>query len=96
MVGVGEGCSTGNLCWQDEPALPAGWLEHQLRRLQRLVDLRSAHAEQLNESGRRLLHRAIFSTYVECRDLGVTEIAHAVIGGPADPPRRRGLTRAPQ
>ena len=83
-------------CWPKEPALPEGWLEHQLRRLQRLVDLRTAHAEQLNDSGRRLLQRAIFSTYVECRDLGVAEIAHAVLTDHPEPRRLRGRTRAPQ
>lgn len=83
-------------CWQEEPALPEGWLEHQLRRLQRLVDLRTVHAEQLNDSGRRLLQRAIFSTYVECRELGVTEIARGVLSGPPEPRRLRGRTRAPQ
>lgn len=55
--------------------LPSGWLGVQLQRLERLIGLQDAHAAHLNASGQRLLHRAIFATYVEVRDLGGAQLA---------------------
>lgn len=70
-------------------AMPGGWLGQQLRRLQRLLSLRQAHAEHLNAEGRRLLDRAIFTTFVDCRELGAEELATALLAQdgltPADP-----------
>ena len=53
----------------DAPPPPGGWLGEQLQRLQRLLALRDAHASNLNSEGRRLLDHAIFTTFVDCRDL---------------------------
>ena len=50
-----------------------------LPRLERLVALRSLHVEHLNDEGRRLIQRAIFSTYVDCRELGLADDARALI-----------------
>lgn len=55
--------------------LPSGWLGVQLQRLERLIGLQDAHAAHLNASGQRLLHRAIFATYVEVRELGGAQLA---------------------
>ncbi len=56
-------------------AMPAGWLGIQLRRLERLLSLQRAHAEELNASGHRLLQQATFTTYMECRELGGEQLA---------------------
>ena len=58
-----------------QSTLPSGWLGVQLQRLERLIGLQDAHAAHLNASGQRLLHRAIFATYVEVRDLGGAQLA---------------------
>ncbi len=50
-----------------------------LRRLRRLVQLRQQQADHLNGDGLRLLDRAIFSTYCDCLDQGVGDVAQAVI-----------------
>ena len=68
----------------DPGTVPEGWLDTQLQRLQRLVDLQAAQTEQLNAQGRRLLQRAIFATYIECRDLGISATARAVIQAGAE------------
>ena len=58
---------------------PGGWLHQQLDRLQRLLALRDAHEAHLNDEGRRLLDHAIFTTFVDCRDLGGEERAAALL-----------------
>ena len=63
----------------DAPPPPGGWLGEQLQRLQRLLALRDAHASNLNEEGRRLLDHAIFTTLVDCRDLGGEARASALL-----------------
>ncbi len=68
----------------DPDPVPEGWLDTQLQRLQRLVDLQAAQTAQLNAQGRRLLQRAIFATYIECRDLGISATARAVIEAGAE------------
>lgn len=59
--------------------LPGGWLGQQLQRLQRLLALRDAHAAHLNDEGRRLLDHAIFTTFVDCRELGGEILAAALL-----------------
>lgn len=44
---------------------------HFLRRLNRLLRLRSEQVVQLNGEGVRLIDRGIYSTYCDLRDLGV-------------------------
>ena len=63
----------------DAPPPPGGWLSEQLQRLQRLLALRDAHASNLNSEGRRLLDHAIFTTFVDCRDLGGEARASALL-----------------
>lgn len=41
-----------------------------LRRLERLLSLRQAHYQDLNEKGLRLLDRSIFAAYCDCRSAG--------------------------
>ncbi len=64
------------------PPPPGGWLSEQLQRLQRLLALRDAHASNLNAEGRRLLDHAIFTTFVDCRDLGGEARASALLTPP--------------
>lgn len=68
-------------------ALPGGWLGQQLQRLQRLLALRAAHAAHLNAEGRHLLDHAIFTTFVDCRELGAETLASALLA-------QEGLTAA--
>ena len=50
-----------------------------LRRLNRMLRLRSEQSGQLNEDGVRLLDRAIYSTYCDAVDLGVTGEAQRLL-----------------
>lgn len=52
---------------------------HFLRRLNRLLRLRKQQQGQLNEEGLRLIDRAIYSTYCDAVDLGVTEEAQKLL-----------------
>jgi hypothetical protein len=52
---------------------------HYLRRLNRMLRLRSEQSGQLNEDGVRLLDRAIYSTYCDAVDLGVTGEAQRLL-----------------
>jgi hypothetical protein len=63
---------------------PGGWLGQQLDRLQRLLALRDAHEAHLNDEGRRLLDHAIFTTFVDCRDLGGEARAAALLAPSAE------------
>ena len=63
---------------------PGGWLGQQLDRLQRLLALRDAHEAHLNDEGRRLLDHAIFTTFVDCRDLGGEARASALLAPAAE------------
>ena len=62
-----------------QAVVPADWPEAQLKRLQRLVELRAAHDATLNDHGRRLLQQAIFSTYVDLRDTGAEDDAQSIL-----------------
>ena len=52
---------------------------HFLRRLDRLLRLRREQSGQLNGEGVRLIDRAIYSTYCDAVDLGVTAEAQKLL-----------------
>ncbi len=52
---------------------------HFLRRLNRLLRLRTDQSGQLNQDGLRLIDRAIYSTYCDGVDLGVTREAQNLL-----------------
>ncbi len=52
---------------------------HFLQRLSRLLKLRSEQSDQLNEDGLRLIDRAIYATYCDAVDVGVTEEAQRLL-----------------
>jgi len=58
---------------------------HFLRRLRRLLHLRSEQSDQLNEDGLHLIDRAIYSTYCDAVDLGVTMEAQKLLHRSAAP-----------
>ncbi|MBI3979481.1 MAG: hypothetical protein HY331_14965 [Chloroflexi bacterium] len=55
------------------------WQQFFLRRMMRLVELRARSLPRLNESGTRLINRAIYSTYLDCHRLGVGKLARAIL-----------------
>ncbi len=59
---------------------------HFLQRLNRLLRLRYEQGSQLNGEGVRLLDRAIYSTYCDAVDLGVTMEAQKLLHRSAAPP----------
>lgn len=67
------------LVWEDASTADERLLAVFLERLRRLLDQRAEHASALNPDGLRLLDRAIFSTYCDCRALGGQAIARGVI-----------------
>jgi len=52
-----------------------------LKRLSRLLHLRSEQSGQLNEDGILLIDRGIYSTYCDAVDLGVTAEAQTLLHG---------------
>jgi hypothetical protein len=56
-----------------------------LKRLSRLLRLRGEQSGQLNEPGLLLIDRAIYSTYCDAVDLGVTEDAQTLLHHSATP-----------
>jgi hypothetical protein len=52
---------------------------HYLRRLNRLLRLRADQRGLLNEEGAHLIDRAIYSTYCDAADLGVTAEAQKLL-----------------
>jgi hypothetical protein len=52
---------------------------HFLKRLGRLLNLRTEQSGQLNEDGLHLIDRAIYSTYCDAVDLGVTGEAQRLL-----------------
>ena len=52
---------------------------HFLGRLNRLLRLRGEQSGQLNEDGLHLIDRAIYSTYCDAADLGVTDEAQKLL-----------------
>lgn len=66
---------------------------HFLKRLRRLLRLRKEQAGKLNEGGLRLIDRAIYTTYCDAADCGVTEQAQQLLQKYAVPTRRTQQTR---
>lgn len=60
-----------------------------LRRFERLLRLRDAHAAELNDQGLQLLDRSIFAAFVDCRDTGCGDLARELLG--RRPDARRAL-----
>jgi hypothetical protein len=58
---------------------------HFLRRLNHLLRLRSNQSDELNEDGLRLIDQAIYSTYCDSVDLGVTDEAQRLLHRSAVP-----------
>lgn len=52
---------------------------HFLRRLQRLLRLRTEQSDELNGDGLRLIDRAIYATYCDATDVGVAEAAQDIL-----------------
>jgi hypothetical protein len=52
-----------------------------LKRLERLAKLRKQHARELNQQGIRLLDRALFAAYCDCRDSGAEDEARRILRG---------------
>lgn len=52
---------------------------HFLRRLDRLLRLRSEQSSQLNDDGLHLIDRAIYSTYCDAVDLGIAAEAQKLL-----------------
>lgn len=52
---------------------------HYLQRLNRLLRLRADQRGLLNDEGARLIDRAIYSTYCDAADLGVTAEAQKLL-----------------
>jgi len=52
---------------------------HFLRRLNRLLHLRGDQSGQLNQDGARLIDVAIYSTYRDAGDLGITDEAQKLL-----------------
>jgi len=52
---------------------------HFLKRLSRLLHLRIEQSGQLNDEGMHLIDRAIYSTYCDAVDLGVTAEAQKLL-----------------
>ena len=63
---------------RDEDALSALQSAY-LKRLRRLLRLRTDHHEDLNEQGLWLLDRSIFTTYRDCLELGMGFVAQGII-----------------
>ena len=56
-----------------------------LQRLQRLLQLRRQHEEELNPQGMRLLDHSVFAAYCDCRDVGAEQEAQAILREPRPP-----------
>ncbi len=64
---------------------PASLRAIYLERLERLLDLRWQHAQELNQQGLRLLDHSVFAAYCDCRDAGAEEEAQAILREPRPP-----------
>lgn len=67
---------------------------HFLGRLRRLLRLRKDQAGKLNEGGIRLIDRAIYTTYCDAADCGVTIEAQQLLQQYAMPSRGSSTSRA--
>ncbi len=67
------------LGWADAVVADERLLAVFLERLRRMLVQRAEHAPELSPGGLRLLDRAIFSTYCDCRTLGGQAIATGLL-----------------
>lgn len=67
---------------------------HFLKRLRRVLRLRKDQAGKLNEGGLRLIDRAIYTTYCDAADCGVTVEAQQLLQKYAMPSRDSSASRA--
>ncbi|MFQ5471414.1 MAG: hypothetical protein ACE5FA_00835 [Dehalococcoidia bacterium] len=63
--------------------------QHFLMRLRRLLRLRKEQSQKLNESGLHLIDRAIYTSYCDAADCGVTIAAQQLLQRYAAPARER-------
>jgi len=61
--------------------------QDRLARLRRLLGLRREFEDVLNDRGIRLLDHCLFSTYRDCKELGVGFIAWAALRSPREASR---------
>lgn len=61
--------------------------QDRLVRLRRLLRLRQQFKDDLNDQGKRVLDDCLFSTYLDCEELGVGFIARAALRGPGEASR---------
>jgi hypothetical protein len=66
---------------------------HFLKRLRRVLRLRRDQAGKLNEGGLRLIDRAIYTTYCDAADCGVTDEAQRLVQRYAMPSRNSSTSR---
>jgi hypothetical protein len=64
---------------------------HFLKRLSRMLNLRAEQSGQLNDDGIHLIDRAIYSTYCDAVDLGVTAEAQNLLHRSAAATLRRAV-----
>lgn len=79
---------------RDEGAAFSPLQTHFLKRLRRVLRLRNEQAGKLNEGGLRLIDRAIYTTYCDAADCGVTIAAQELLQRYAMGSRNSSTTRA--
>lgn len=79
---------------RDEEVAFSPLQSHFLKRLRRVLRLRKEQAGKLNESGLRLIDRAIYTTYCDAADCGVTVEAQRLLRRYAMPSRDSSTSRA--
>ena len=62
------------------PAATADLVRMFLRRLKRLYNIQTRCSELLNTEGMYLVNMAIYSTFSDCRALGIGEEANTILG----------------
>ena len=62
------------------PAATADLVRMLLRRLKRLYNIQTRCSELLNTEGMYLVNMAIYSTFSDCRALGIGEEANTILG----------------
>lgn len=79
---------------RDEKVALSPLQTHFLKRLRRVLRLRKEQAGKLNEGGLRLIDRAIYTTYCDAADCGVTDEAQQLLQRYAMPSRNSSTSRA--
>lgn len=65
--------------YSENPQASADLVRMLLRRLRRLHNIQSRCSELLNTEGMYLINRTIYSTYADCRALGICEEANVIL-----------------